>query len=124
MVLESVAADTVQFPRHSIMADEEFEAPPNWSDVEDDPEYDEVEGQPIRIRSDPSCGAAGGADSIFPAVYMPSGFPGGAVCNGVASKTKPDQERSLSAESWETEHSTHPRNGFGPGCIIFGAHGR
>ena len=61
-----------------MMSDEEFEALPNWSDVENDTEYNEVEERSSHwSNSDSSYSsrASMDADFVFPRVWVPSGYP-------------------------------------------------
>ncbi|CAO2651745.1 Nn.00g000280.m01.CDS01 [Neocucurbitaria sp. VM-36] len=63
------------------ISDEEFDALPDWSDVEDDPEYNaSIIKQRFAWSSTASSsstpdGVVEGNNMVFPAVYIPSGYP-------------------------------------------------
>ncbi|KAL1799404.1 hypothetical protein ACET3X_003441 [Alternaria dauci] len=88
---------------HGTMSDEDFDNLPDWSDVEDDPEYNVIIKGPEYQASEYSeveeqsytrnpSSVEGVQDFIFPVVYLPSGFPGVAHSSQVTARTRAEQE--------------------------------
>ncbi|KAF1939404.1 hypothetical protein EJ02DRAFT_257943 [Clathrospora elynae] len=96
------------------LSDEEFDALPDWSDVEDDPEYNDVEKKCFRWSTTASsCSSKASMEQpqlMFPVVYVPSNYSGIST-TGVHNSdtaTKKSRERKQN-ETEETGCATKKR---------------
>lgn len=85
------ADQPVQDASNTAMSDEEFEALPDWSDVEDDPHYNQFEEESFcwssTARSCPSIDSGAVFEMVYPAVHVPSGVSA-VVTRDVSSSEK------------------------------------
>lgn len=78
LFLESIGLTSAPSPRQGL-SDSDFDALPNWSDVEDDPDYNEPVARNIQTPSSAASAAPLAGASKKVSVYVPSRFPEGDV---------------------------------------------